>query len=97
MSAKPGKRSAKTRPDLKHEAERLRRLNAPLDTSWYVRAGELAKRLGVQPGVVLEFFAELAHRYTYDGTAPTDAEARAWHDTVEILGAIHGRRERVAA
>lgn len=79
--------------EIQHEADRLRRMNAPLATQWYVAAGDLAKRLGRNAGDVLDMFAEMAHVYTYDGSSREDAERRAWDDTVSIL---EGQRKAVA-
>lgn len=90
------KPQTKPRPrsrEIDFEAERLRRLDVPLATQWYVAAGELAKRLGTPAGAVLDMFAEMAHVYTYDGTPRDEAERRAWHDTEQIL---EGQRRSVA-
>lgn len=94
---KPHKPKRTQRPELQHETDRLRRMNAPLATQWYVMARELADRLGMNAGGVLELFAEMAHTYTYDGSAREDAERRAWRDAVEILEALATRRMRDAA
>lgn len=91
MKAKPRQRPPAR--EIAREVERIRGANVPLGTQWYVAAGELGKRLGINPGVVLEMFAEMAHVYAY-GQERDEAERRAWHDTEQIL--VEQSRRRVA-
>jgi hypothetical protein len=87
---KPTKPRMRSR-EIDVEAERLRRLHVPLPDKWYIAAGELAARLGMPAGAILEMFAEMAHVYAYE--SPRDeAERRAWRDTAAILESLAARR-----
>lgn len=93
----PKKRPAPiAKREIQLEVDRMRRMNAPLETQWYVASGDIARQLGVKASEVLELFAELAHTYTYDGTARDEAERRAWRDTVEIIESAVRKRTPAA-
>ncbi len=77
--------------------ERARRADPPLETRWYVVAGELARQLGLDASAVLDMFAELVQLHVYAGTPRDDAEPIAWRQTEEILVGIAAQRTGAAA
>ncbi len=77
--------------------ERARRADPPLETRWYVVAGELARQLGLDTAGVLDMFAELVQLHVYSGSTRDVAEPIAWQQTEEILVGIAAQRAGAAA